>query len=201
MLGLSALVEAHDEREVQMAVDAKSRIIGVNNRNLKDFSVDTDNSRRLREQIPTEILFVSESGVQSAKDVKKLREIGADAVLIGETLMRAADKKDKAERTARCDMTKIKLCGLRRVCDIEAANALHPEYVGFVFAAKSRRYISPEKVAELRKYLQTGIQVVGVFVNEEPKQVAGLLNSGVIDIAQLHGEEDNAYIKILTKDV
>ena len=95
MLGLSALVEAHDEREVQMAVDAKSRIIGVNNRNLKDFSVDTDNSRRLREQIPTEILFVSESGVQSAKDVKKLREIGADAVLIGETLMRAADKKAK----------------------------------------------------------------------------------------------------------
>ena len=93
-------------------------------------------------------------------------------------------------------MTKIKLCGLRRVCDIEAANALHP---GFVFAAKSRRYISPEKVAELRKYLQTGIQVVGVFVNEEPKQVAGLLNSGVIDIAQLHGEEDNAYIKILRK--
>lgn len=95
MLGLSALVEAHDEREVQMAVDAKSRIIGVNNRNLKDFSVDTDNSRRLREQIPAEILFVSESGVQSAKDVKKLREIGADAVLIGETLMRAADKKAK----------------------------------------------------------------------------------------------------------
>ena len=76
MLGLSALVEAHDEREVQI-------------------SVDTDNSRRLREQIPTEILFVSESGVQSAKDVKKLREIGADAVLIGETLMRAADKKAK----------------------------------------------------------------------------------------------------------
>ena len=73
MLGLSALVEAHDEREVQMAVDAKSRIIGVNNRNLKDFSVDTDNSRRLREQIPTEILFVSESGVQSANVVKKLR--------------------------------------------------------------------------------------------------------------------------------
>ena len=96
-------------------------------------------------------------------------------------------------------MTKIKLCGLRRVCDVEAANDLHPEYVGVVFAAKSRRYVSPEKVAELRKYLQAGIQVVGVFVNEEPRQVAGLLNSGVIDIAQLHGEEDNAYIKMLRK--
>lgn len=94
-LGLSALVEAHDEKEVQMALDVGARIIGVNNRNLKDFTVDTDNSRRLRELIPKEVLFVSESGVRNAEDVKKLREIGADAVLIGETLMRVADKKEK----------------------------------------------------------------------------------------------------------
>ena len=92
-LGLSALVETHDEREVQMALDAGARIIGVNNRNLKDFSVNTDNSRRLRELIPSDVLFVSESGVQTAEDVAALRKIGADAVLIGETLMRAADKK------------------------------------------------------------------------------------------------------------
>lgn len=94
-LGPSALVEAHDEREVQMALDAGARIIGVNNRNLKDFSVDTDNSRRLRERIPRDVLFVSESGVRSAEDVAALRQIGADAVLIGETLMRAPDKKAK----------------------------------------------------------------------------------------------------------
>lgn len=94
-LGLSALVEAHDESQVQMALNAGARIIGVNNRNLKDFSVDTDNSRRLRELIPPNVLFVSESGVQTAEDVAALCEIGADAVLIGETLMRAADKKAK----------------------------------------------------------------------------------------------------------
>lgn len=94
-LGLSALVEAHDENEVQTAINAGARIIGVNNRNLKDFSVDTDNSRRLREMIPDNILFVSESGVSCAEDVQKLRSIGADAVLIGETLMRASDKKAK----------------------------------------------------------------------------------------------------------
>lgn len=93
--GLSALVETHDEREVQMALDAGARMIGVNNRNLKDFSVNTDNSRRLRELIPSEVLFVSESGVQTTEDVAALRAIGADAVLIGETLMRAADKKAK----------------------------------------------------------------------------------------------------------
>lgn len=94
-LGLSALVEAHDESEVQAALNAGARLIGVNNRNLKDFSVDTENSRRLRELIPREVLFVSESGVRSAEDVEKLRNIGADAVLIGETLMRALDKKAK----------------------------------------------------------------------------------------------------------
>lgn len=96
-LGLSALVEAHDENEVQSALDAGARIIGVNNRNLKDFSVDTDNSRRLRKLIPRDVLFVSESGVSCAEDVAKLREIGADAVLIGEVLMRSLDKKAKLD--------------------------------------------------------------------------------------------------------
>lgn len=94
-LGMSALVEAHDESEVNMALAAGARMIGVNNRNLKDFSVDTDNSRRLRDLIPREVLFVSESGVSSAEDVAQLRGIGADAVLVGETLMRAADKGAK----------------------------------------------------------------------------------------------------------
>lgn len=94
-LGLSALVEAHDEEEVRMALCAGARIIGVNNRNLRDFTVDTDNSRRLRELIPSNVLFVSESGVKDAGDIQILREIGADAVLVGETLMRASDKKEK----------------------------------------------------------------------------------------------------------
>ena len=93
MLGLSALVETHDEGEVDMALEAGARIIGVNNRNLRDFSVDTENSRRLREQIPAEILFVSESGVRTAADAAALREIGADAVLVGEAMMRAKDKR------------------------------------------------------------------------------------------------------------
>ena len=94
-LGLSALVEAHDEAELRAAVAAGSRIIGVNNRNLKDFSVDTGNSRRLRELAPEDVSFVSESGVKSAEDIRLLREAGVNAVLIGETLMRAADKKAK----------------------------------------------------------------------------------------------------------
>ena len=94
-LGLSALVEIHDENEALTAINAGARLIGVNNRNLKDFSVDTENSRRLRNLIPRDILFVSESGVKTAADVQSLREIGADAVLIGETLMRADNKLQK----------------------------------------------------------------------------------------------------------
>ena len=94
-------------------------------------------------------------------------------------------------------MTKIKLCGLKRPCDIEWANALMPDYVGFVFAPKSRRCVSPEGVKALRAGLASGIRAVGVFVNEAPEAVATLLNDGMIDIAQLHGGEDEAYIKAL----
>ena len=94
-LGLSALVEAHDEREINIAINSGARIIGVNNRNLRDFSVDVTNSKRLRELVPSDILFVSESGVSTPEDVRNIRDIGADAVLIGEVLMRSPDKKAK----------------------------------------------------------------------------------------------------------
>lgn len=95
LLGISALVEAHNEEEIESALSAGARIIGVNNRNLKDFTVDTDNSRRLRNLVPKDVLFVAESGVKSADDIRVLKEIGVDAVLIGETLMRAEDKTSK----------------------------------------------------------------------------------------------------------
>ena len=94
-LGLSALVEAHDDAEVDRALAAGARILGVNNRNLKTFTVDTENSRRLRARIPQDVLFGSESGVKTAEDVAGLAAIGADAELIGETLMRAPDKTAK----------------------------------------------------------------------------------------------------------
>jgi indole-3-glycerol phosphate synthase len=97
-LGMSALVEAHDATEIETAIAAGVRIIGVNNRNLKDFSVDTGNSKRLKELVPAGVLFVSESGIQSAEDVQLLRESGVDAVLIGEALMRASDKKAMLDR-------------------------------------------------------------------------------------------------------
>ena len=96
-------------------------------------------------------------------------------------------------------MTKIKFCGLKRQEDIDFANLILPEYIGFVFAKKSKRYVSPEKAALLKKRLDGRISAVGVFVNEELLQVAELLNGGVIDIAQLHGGENEEYISELRK--
>ena len=98
-LGLSVLVEAHDKKEIQMALAARASIIGVNNRNLKDFTVDISNSIRLRPFVPDSVLFVSESGMKTGEDIQKLRENGTDAVLIGETLMKSRDKK-----AALCDL-------------------------------------------------------------------------------------------------
>lgn len=92
---------------------------------------------------------------------------------------------------------KIKLCGLTRPCDIETVNELQPDYIGFVFAKKSRRYVSPEKAEELKAMLAPGIQAVGVFVNEEPEQIVSLLEAGTIDVAQLHGQEGEREIRRL----
>ena len=97
-LGLDALVEAHDETEVEMALDVGAKIVGVNNRDLKTFQVDMQNSIRLRNLAPREVLFVSESGIKGPEEISILREHQVDAVLIGETLMRSTDKKAELER-------------------------------------------------------------------------------------------------------
>lgn len=97
-LGLAALVETHDEDEVRSALAAGATILGVNNRNLKDFSVDFQNAKRLRDLIPPEVLYVAESGISGPQDVAELKAVGADAVLIGETLMRAPNKRSMLEQ-------------------------------------------------------------------------------------------------------
>ena len=91
-LGLAALVETHDEEEILKAVNAGARMIGVNNRNLKDFSVDLENASRLRKLIPEDRLYVAESGVRTPVDAARLKAAGADAILVGEAMMRAPDK-------------------------------------------------------------------------------------------------------------
>lgn len=96
-------------------------------------------------------------------------------------------------------MTKIKLCGLQSLNDVTAANAVQPDYIGFVFAKTSKRFVTPQTAEQLRKKLDRKIAVVGVFVNEPVEIVAALLNKGIIDMAQLHGNESEEYITFLRK--
>ncbi|MDO4304267.1 MAG: indole-3-glycerol phosphate synthase TrpC [Bacillota bacterium] len=107
-LGLSALVEAHDEEEIAFAIRAGARIIGVNNRNLKDFTVDVHNSERLRRLVPETITFVAESGIKTADDIEVLRKAKVNAVLIGETLMKAPDKKAMLDGLRRKEVSRGK---------------------------------------------------------------------------------------------
>lgn len=94
-------------------------------------------------------------------------------------------------------MTKIKLCGLRRLCDIEYVNALFPEYIGFVFAKNSKRYVSPEQAEVLRKQLDKKIVPVGVFVDERIEMISDLIRRNIIEVVQLHGNENADYINAL----
>lgn len=195
-LGLSALVEAHTAEETEAAVKAGARIIGVNNRDLRTFQVDTGNCLRLRPLVPRSVLFVAESGVRTAADIDRLRAGGVDAVLVGETLMRAPAQEGGAGRAEGDAMSLVKICGLTRPEDIAEANEAGPAYFGFVFAP-SRRRVTPETAARLRAGLRADIRVVGVFVDAPPGEAEALLQRGIIDIVQLHGRETEEDIRTL----
>ena len=96
-------------------------------------------------------------------------------------------------------MTKIKFCGLTCAADIEAANQICPEYIGFVFAQQSRRHITPDNAAELKRQLKPEIMAVGVFVDQNPEMIISLIKRGIIDVIQLHGRESEEYIQYLQK--
>lgn len=198
-LGLSSLVEAHDEAEINMAVRAGARVIGVNNRNLKDFTVDVRNARNHRALVPGNILFVSESGIRTPDDIDILRDADVDAVLIGETLMRAKDKA--AELDYLKGKTRLKICGMRRPEDIQYANLVKPEYIGFIFDPSRRRYIAPAEAAQLKASLDPGIRAAGVFVNADPEDIVRTAAAGTIDLVQLHGQETEDDIRALRSDL
>lgn len=196
-LGLSCLVEAHDEEEIKKAINCGARIIGVNNRNLKDFTVDVENSLRLRHLVPPNIIFVSESGMKSVEDINKLRANNVQAALIGETFMRAQDKI-----TALHDLygdlpmrPQIKICGIKRDEDVKYINDLQPDYAGFVFAGASRRYVSGYQAELLSKYMSPYIKKVGVFVDEPLAVISNLVRNVPLDVVQLHGNEDEDFIR------
>lgn len=140
-LGLSSLVEAHDEHEVQMAIDCGARIIGVNNRNLKDFTVDVQNSVRLRNLVEDDVIFVSESGLETPEDIQVLRDNNIGVALMGETFMRSPNKVEKLAYLygPTYYTPKIKICGISKVETIPAIVEAKPDYMGLVFAPSKRQ--------------------------------------------------------------
>ena len=206
-LGLSSLVEAHDEKEVQMAIDCGARIIGVNNRNLKDFTVDVQNSVRLRNLVQDDVIFVSESGLETPEDIQVLRDNNIGVALMGETFMRSPNKVEKlAYLYGPIYYTpKVKMCGISKVETIPAIIDAEPDYMGLVFAP-SKRQVTVEQaktlVEELHKqyavrYNSETIKTVGVFVNETIENLLKIAEEIKLDVIQLHGDEDETFIQIL----
>ena len=213
-LGLSSLVEAHDEKEVQMAIDCGARIIGVNNRNLKDFTVDVQNSVRLRNLVQDDVIFVSESGLETTEDIQVLRDNNIGVALMGETFMRSPNKVEKLAYLygPTYYTPKVKMCGISKVETIPAVVEAKPDYMGLVFAP-SKRQVTVEQAKILIEELHRGyakkygsdtehdkndtIKTVGVFVNETVDNLVTIANEANLDAVQLHGDEDEAFIQSL----
>ena len=213
-LGLSSLVEAHDEQEVQMAIDCGARIIGVNNRNLKDFTVDVQNSVRLRNIVQDDVIFVSESGLETPEDIQVLRDNNIGVALMGETFMRSPNKVEKLAYLygPTYYTPKVKMCGISKVETIPAVVEAKPDYMGLVFAP-SKRQVTVEQAKILVEELHRGyakkygsdtehdkngtIKTVGVFVNETVENLVTIANEANLDAVQLHGDEDEAFIQSL----
>ena len=213
-LGLSSLVEAHDEHEVQMAIDCGARIIGVNNRNLKDFTVDVQNSVRLRNLVQDDVIFVSESGLETPEDIQVLRDNNIGVALMGETFMRSPNKVEKLAYLygPTYYTPKVKMCGISKVETIPAVVEAKPGYMGLVFAP-SKRQVTVDQAKILVEELHRGyakkygsdtehdkndtIKTVGVFVNETVDNLVTIANEANLDAVQLHGDEDEAFIQSL----
>lgn len=213
-LGLSSLVEAHDEHEVQMAIDCGARIIGVNNRNLKDFTVDVQNSVRLRNLVQDDVIFVSESGLETPEDIQVLRDNNIGVALMGEIFMRSPNKVEKLAYLygPTYYTPKVKMCGISKVETIPAVVEAKPDYMGLVFAPSKRQVTVDQAktlVEELHKQYATRynsgaeqstndeIKTVGVFVNETLENLVTIATDANLDAVQLHGDEDEAFIKAL----
>lgn len=191
-LGMDSLVEAHDEIEVRRAVALGAEIIGINNRDLNTLTVDLGTTERLARLVPPDRLLVAESGIESREDVDRLAP-HADAFLVGSSLMRAEDPALAARALA---FGRVKVCGLTDFHDAEMAAAFGATYAGLVMVPNTPRavnLIEAEPVAAAAA--DAGLRNVGVFRNEKLMQVAQSAAALGLDVVQLHGEEDAAYIK------
>ncbi len=189
--GMDALVEVHDEAEMQRALTLDARLIGINNRDLRDLSIDLSTTERLARMAPDRVL-ISESGIGSRADVERLSE-KVDGFLVGTSLMRSADPGQAARALV---LGRVKLCGLRTLEDVAAASPA--SFAGFVFVPGTPRHITVEEAAPLVEAARAaGVLPVGVFRDAPVAEVAEAATRLGLHAVQLHGREDPAYVGAL----
>jgi indole-3-glycerol phosphate synthase/phosphoribosylanthranilate isomerase len=190
-LGMTALVEVRDEIELHRALALQPRLIGVNNRDLRTFNVDIETTAQLKHLVPPQAMLVAESGIHTPADVSRLAQIGADAMLVGESLVIAEDAGAKVRELAR-PYTRVKICGITTRQDGVDAIDAGADMLGFNFYPKSRRYITPQAcwriVSALTQYTSR-ITLVGVFVNATQAEIEAIADDCHLDLVQLSGDE------------
>jgi phosphoribosylanthranilate isomerase len=198
-LGMTALVEVHDEPELRRALALQPRLIGVNNRDLRTFQVDIETTARLRRFVPPDVTLVAESGIHTPADVDRLAQIGAGAILVGESLVVAEDTGAKVRELTRPYM-RVKICGITTRQDALAAVDAGADMLGFNFYPQSKRYILPEKCVRIVSYLAqytTRVQLVGVFVNATRAEIEAIADDCHLDLVQLSGDEPSEFLHTL----
>jgi indole-3-glycerol phosphate synthase/phosphoribosylanthranilate isomerase/anthranilate synthase/indole-3-glycerol phosphate synthase/phosphoribosylanthranilate isomerase len=201
-LQMDALVEVHSSEEMRRAQKAGATLIGVNNRNLETFEVFLDVSMNLAREAPEKAILISESGLSSGEDLRKLLQYGYKGFLIGEALMRATDPAAALQSllldAGLEEVVRVKICGITNLEDARMSVDAGADMLGFNFYRRSPRYIEPENARRIIEGLPVKVQSVGVFVNEEnPKRVAEIADMADIDVIQLHGDESPAYCQAL----
>lgn len=194
-LGRDALVEVHDERELESALAAGATLIGVNNRDLKTFSVDLGTAERLARAIPEGVVRVAESGIRSPGDAARMKRAGFDAILVGEHLLRQADRA--AAVRSLLGSPAVKICGITSADDALAAIDAGAGFLGLVFAEGSPRRLAPRTAAAIAAAARAAsprTRIVGVFRDQPLDEIRAIAEELDLDLVQLHGSEPPSLI-------
>jgi tryptophan synthase beta subunit len=200
-LSMDALVEVHTAAELQRAINAGAKIIGVNNRDLRSFEVSLDVSVELARSVSSDSrqLLVSESGLRSSDDLRRLQSLGFDGFLIGETLMRSSDPAATLRSLiSQTSTPRVKVCGITNLDDALLCVREGVDMLGFNFYEGSPRYITPAAARQIVDHLPTEVMTVGIFVNAgSPEEVMNSAGVAGVDAVQLHGDETPDFCRAL----
>jgi indole-3-glycerol phosphate synthase / phosphoribosylanthranilate isomerase len=198
-LGLHPLVECHDQADIERALKAGARLIGVNNRNLATLSTDLSHGAALLPGIPENVVRISESGLYGRSDILRMSGLGADAFLVGHALLKSRDPGRKVAELCGQESevaVRVKTCGITNVADAVMAHNAGAHILGLIFAPGVRQ-VSRDEARSIRQALPDS-RLCGVFVDEDPARIVDLVSACDLDLLQLHGEESPAYCRNLS---